>query len=112
MLDEVSTDRPVLVYESSFHQGTANSAALAAVGFGRDTPRWWGGELERDRRGEPTGVAWERAFSVIATRAERAEADAAGVWLLEQTGRVARERLSEGITHIGEAWRPGRRSIA
>ncbi|HEX2089785.1 MAG TPA: amidohydrolase family protein, partial [Actinomycetota bacterium] len=51
MLDAFSPDRPVLLIESSFHQGTANSAALAAVGLGRSTPRRWGGELERDRRG-------------------------------------------------------------
>lgn len=101
-LDEVSADRPVLVMESSFHQGAANSAALAAVGWGRTTPRWPGGELERDRRGEPTGVAWEGAFGVLSMAARR-DAEATFHDLPDRYRLASRDLLAQGITHAAEA---------
>jgi predicted amidohydrolase YtcJ len=103
MLDSVSTKRPVLVEESSFHQGSANSAALAAVGFGRSTPQAFGGELERDRTGEPTGVAWERAFGVLDHAARRAEARSLGGSAARRAREVGAGLLAQGVTHIGEA---------
>ncbi len=36
-LDAVSADRPIIVMHSNFHLLTANSAALALAGYGRDT---------------------------------------------------------------------------
>lgn len=105
-LDAIAEDRPAFVIESSLHQGSANSAALAAVGWGRHTPRWPGGELQRDRRGEPTGVVWERASAVILSKvldAALASAEADPVGLL----RAAEDTvLSEGVTHIAEAFTP------
>jgi predicted amidohydrolase YtcJ len=103
MLDQVSTDRPVLVVESSLHQGAANSAALAAVGWGRQTPRSLGGELERDRRGDPTGMAWERAFSVIAMAARRASEGVLGTDLGAAYREASQSLLEQGITHVGKA---------
>ncbi len=104
-LDEAVPGRPALLAESSFHQGAANSPALAAVGWGRATPRWFGGELERDRRGEPTGMAWEAAFSVLWKRARGAseEALASQGALAERYRLAARDLLAQGITHAGEA---------
>ena len=107
MLDTVSPDRPVLLIESSFHQGTANSAALEAVGFGRSTPRRWGGELGRDRRGEPTGMVWERAYSVLERAVLRAEEDSAED-LRARAEEVSRHHLGQGVTHVGEAITPPR----
>ena len=107
LLDTVSPDRPVLLIESSFHQGIANSAALASVGFGRTTPRRWGGELERDRRGEPTGLVWERAFSVLERAVLRAEEESTD-GLLARAERVCRHHLAQGVTHVGEAVAPPR----
>jgi predicted amidohydrolase YtcJ len=107
MLDTVSDGRPALLVESSFHQGVANSVALAAVGFGRSTRRYWGGELERDRRGEPTGVIWERAFSVLERAALRAEEETADS-LRSRAEEVCRHHLAQGVTHVGEAIAPPR----
>ena len=102
-LDAVSEDRPVLLVESSFHQGCANSAALTAVGWNRDTPRRWGGELERDRRGEHTGMAWEKAFSVLELAARRAELDTYGASASARVADIVQARLAEGLTHVSEA---------
>jgi len=103
LLDTVSADRPVIVMESSFHQGAGNSAALAAIGFGRDTPQSFGGEMERDRRGEPTGILWERAFSVLAWAGRKAELERLGPSSTERTLEACRTLLAQGITHVGEA---------
>ena len=101
-LDRVSAVRPVLVCHRSMHSGTAGSAALAAVGFGRQTPRWPGGELERDLRGEPNGRVWERAYGVLEAAAKRADLESVGMSWVERARDYARALLAEGVVAIGE----------
>ncbi len=105
-LDTISPDRPAMVIEVTLHQGTINSAALAALGWGRSTPRWPGGELMRDRRGEPNGVVWERAFGVPALKAVEAEMEAAPDLVSSRLGSLAEVLLSQGVTHVAEAFTP------
>ena len=107
-LDALSPDRPALVVEVTLHQGTINSAALASLGWGRTTPRWPGGELVRDRRGEPNGVVWERAFGVPMLKAVEAEMDAAPQLVSSRLAVLAAGLLSQGVTHVGEAFTPPR----
>ena len=57
-LDEVSTDRPVVVMHSNFHLMTVNSAALAVVGYNRDTNATG---VARFDDGEPSGELQEMA---------------------------------------------------
>ncbi len=102
-LDAALPDRPCLVVHSSFHSSVANSAALARVGFGRWTPRSPGGELERDRRGEPNGRAWERAHAVLEWAARRTELDVLGEGWSERVRATAGQLLAEGLTHVGDA---------
>jgi hypothetical protein len=56
-LDEAVPDRPAFLLHFSHHQGVANSRALALAGITRATPDPPGGELGRDRAGEPTGCS-------------------------------------------------------
>ena len=105
-LDAISPERPALVIESSLHQGSINSAALAAVGWGRSTPRWPGGELTRDRRGEPSGMVWERAFGVPALKAVEAEIDGSPDLIPDRLRFMASELLAQGVTHVAEAFTP------
>ena len=102
-LDRVHEERPVLVMHRNTHSGVANSAALAAVGFGRSTPRWPGGELERDLTGEPNGRAWERAYGVLEAAARRAELEALGTGWFERMRAVAGRLLAAGITAAVDA---------
>lgn len=60
-LDAVAPDHPVLLRGIGKHVVAANSAALAAAGIDRETGDPAGGRIERDARGEPTGVLHERA---------------------------------------------------
>ena len=56
MLDRVSLDHPVFVYNASLHIAYCNSLALEIAGIDRHTLSPPGSELMKDRIGEPTGV--------------------------------------------------------
>ena len=58
-LDAVSASIPVRVEHRSGHAGVLNSAGLATVGIGRDTPDPPGGVIVRDAAGVPTGLLME-----------------------------------------------------
>lgn len=55
-IDLVSPDHPVIFSDFSGHTLLVNSKALAIAGITRETPAPPSGELERDERGEPTGI--------------------------------------------------------
>ena len=66
LLDAVSGDVPVVLHDISLHSIWANSAALKAAGITRDTPNPpGGGIIEKDRKGEPTGILRETAAFAI-----------------------------------------------
>ncbi len=56
MLDAVSTDHPVFVYNTSLHLGYCNSVALTLAGIDATTPDPQGAEIGRDAQGNPNGV--------------------------------------------------------
>lgn len=55
-LDRAAPDHPVWLTSLHGDTGMANTAALHAAGISRDTPDDSPGGIERDARGEPTGV--------------------------------------------------------
>ncbi|WP_174388570.1 amidohydrolase [Burkholderia metallica] len=61
-LDQLVSDRPLMLIGQDVHSGCMNSAGLRALGVGRDTPDPEGGIYERDENGEPTGVVHEAAL--------------------------------------------------
>lgn len=61
LLDAAVSDVPVIIDSADLHSTWLNSAALKAVGVGRDTPNPKGGEFERDADGELTGLCLETA---------------------------------------------------
>jgi len=70
-INAVSPDTPVFVlhlYDRAF----LNGAALRAVGYTKDTPDPPGGEIQRDRHGNPTGllIAKPNAMILYATLAK------------------------------------------
>src|SRR5262245_19124654 len=54
-LNAAAPDTPVFVLHL-YDRALLNRAALRAVGYTKDTPDPVGGRIERDRRGEPTGL--------------------------------------------------------
>ncbi|HXF63175.1 MAG TPA: amidohydrolase [Caldilineaceae bacterium] len=76
-LDAVAPDHPVFLRRKCGHVGWANSRALALAGITAATPDPFGGEIERDASGEPTGILKENAMGLVARLlAEPSEAEA------------------------------------
>jgi predicted amidohydrolase YtcJ len=100
-LDAAGIERPVLVAHASLHQGVASGAALDALGIGRGTPDPPGGEIARDRRGEPAGLLVERAWGEAHARSLAAYADP-DRWA-DHIADHARGLLADGITAVHDA---------
>jgi predicted amidohydrolase YtcJ len=68
-LDAVSPKNPVILTHVSGHVAVANSLALKSGEIDKTTPNPPGGEIERDTRGEPTGMLKEHAaISMVTVR--------------------------------------------
>ena len=66
-LDEINAaapDTPVFVLHL-YDRALLNRAALRAVGYGKDTPEFPGGEIQRDKAGNPTGMLIARPNAAI-----------------------------------------------
>src|SRR5580692_10879235 len=61
-LDAVVPDRPAFLPNRDHHGAWVNSRALELAGITRDTPDPADGRIERDERGEPTGMLQEGAL--------------------------------------------------
>src|SRR5258708_4051303 len=55
-LDKVSPNNPVILQRADGHGTVVNSAALKIAGITRDTPAPFGGEISKDKNGEPNGM--------------------------------------------------------
>jgi predicted amidohydrolase YtcJ len=64
-VDRVTPNHPVWVNRLDGHMALANSAALRAARVTRATPNVSGGDIVRDRRGEPTGVLKDNAMALV-----------------------------------------------
>ncbi|MBI4610737.1 MAG: amidohydrolase [Candidatus Rokubacteria bacterium] len=98
-LDEAVADRPVLLLHFSHHQGVANSKALAAAGITRATPDPPGGEIARDKAGEPTGLLFERAMAPV----ERASREGWEARFPEAAAGASRRYAACGLTTVQDA---------
>lgn len=64
-LDPASPQNPVILIRADGHALVANSAALARAGVTRSTNDPDGGLIERDKKGEPTGVLVDAAMALV-----------------------------------------------
>jgi hypothetical protein len=104
-LDAVSPNNPVILTHASGHASFANGLALKLSGVTKDTANPNGGEILRDKDGNPTGLLRERASGLIKrgagepapTAAENAARNARVLELADQ------EVASKGITSFHDA---------
>jgi hypothetical protein len=61
-LDQISSDRPIMIVDSSGHNGAANSAMFRLLGLGPDTPDPEGGSFARNADGSLAGPLEEAAL--------------------------------------------------
>ncbi|WP_338682399.1 amidohydrolase [Streptomyces acidiscabies] len=99
LLDALNTRRPVHLQGSDFHNSLVNTRALALAGIDRTTPDPPGGQIVRDRAGEPTGLFKDDAQALVSRvipppSAERLE---------EAQARMADALLATGITSFLDA---------
>ncbi len=64
-LDKGCDDSPVIIFRTCGHVNCVNSKALELAGITRDTPDPQGGEIDRDEKGEPTGILRENARTLV-----------------------------------------------
>lgn len=64
-LDAVSGDHPSFFERIDGHIGIANSAALKAANITSSTPDPKGGKIDRDAKGEPTGILRETTMALV-----------------------------------------------
>src|SRR5687768_8062275 len=64
-IDAVTGARPAWLSRVDGHMALANSAALKLAGVGRNTADIAGGEIVRDKAGEPTGALKDNAMSLV-----------------------------------------------
>lgn len=62
LLDQVSTEHPILIIHSSGHIGVANSKALEIAGITKESKDPAGGIIQKDKQGHLTGVLEESAM--------------------------------------------------
>lgn len=68
LLDRAVADRPVVAYDSSYHNACLNRRALALAGIGDDTPDPPNGHIVRDAAGRATGMLHEEAIGWAVAR--------------------------------------------
>ena len=104
-LDKVSPNNPVILTHASGHASFANSKALEVSGVTKATPNPDGGEILKDKAGNPTGLMRETASRLIRRGAGQPtptaeEAEARNRRILELADQ---ESISKGITSFQDA---------
>src|SRR5690606_8015164 len=64
-IDAATPNHPVWINRLDGHMALANSVALAAAGLDARTSSVDGGEIVRDRAGQPTGVLKDNAMALV-----------------------------------------------
>lgn len=65
-LDDIVSDRPVILFRADGHAAVVNSAGLEAAGITGSTAPPFGGDILKNALGEPTGILVDAAMALIA----------------------------------------------
>src|SRR6266481_1746273 len=65
-LDKISPNNPLILQRADGHGTVVNSAALKIAGITSDTPSPFGGEISKDKNGEPNGMLLDAARNLVA----------------------------------------------
>lgn len=65
VLDAISMDIPIAIWSEDHHSLWVNSRALDVAGITKETPNPFGGVIERDVTGEPSGTIRESAADLV-----------------------------------------------
>lgn len=104
LLDQASTDHPILITHASGHVSAANSYLLRLSGIDRRTQDPPGGALERGTDGEPDGLIKESARKLLTHDASIEPPKPSAAEELEGYRLYFRQLLASGLTSIGDCW--------
>ncbi|MBS0366123.1 MAG: amidohydrolase [Proteobacteria bacterium] len=100
LIDPVTPDNPAFVWRLDGHMALANAAAMKLAGLDRNTRDIPGGEIVRDRDGNPTGILKDEATSLVERvmpPLSQAELDAAMKAAMQEAAR-------HGVTSVQNMW--------
>ncbi len=98
-LETAVAGSPAFLISHDGHSAWASAAARRLAGLDASTPDPTGGRIERDDRGEPTGILRERALDLVARHVSRLQ----GAGLRVPLAETLVELSSLGITGASEA---------
>ena len=102
-IDSVTPNNPVFINRLDGHMVLANSVAMRAAGVTKATQAPVGGEIPRDRAGEPIGIFKDQAMGLIA----RAVPDPSPEQRDSALARALAHAASLGVTatsHVSASW--------
>ncbi len=106
-LSEAAPDNPVVLTHASGHAAFANAKAMALAGVTRRTKNPSGGEILKDKSGEPTGLFRETAEELLDAAYAKARQGMKPEELEAETRRqielADEEVLSKGVTSFQDA---------
>src|SRR5262249_46282745 len=100
LIDRVTPDNPVFVWRLDGHMALANAVAMKLAGLDRNTPDVPGGEIVRDKDGNPTGVLKDHATSLV----ERSMPPPSERELDAALEAAMREAARQGVTSVQNMW--------
>ena len=100
VLDRAVSDRPLLVYDSSFHNACLNSRALQMAGA-EEMPDPPNGHIVRDSQGRATGMLHEEVIPLVAvTNLARTleKLQQRGLWVVGTAGEAEQSLYDQDLT--------------
>lgn len=103
-LDDVTGDRPVVLYRYCGHIAVANSAALALAGIDTQTADPGGGSFDRDPSGRPNGILRETAIQEVTSALAPLVEGPPDSAILRALGELTKMGIGSvtGIVSVGE----------
>lgn len=101
-INDAAPETPVFVLHL-YDRALLNRAALVACGYTKDTPNPPGGEIERDKQGNPTGLLIARPNALILYSTLAKGPKLSEEWQLNSTRHFMRELNRLGITSAIDA---------
>lgn len=103
ILDSIPTDRPIYVFGSDFHSLVTNTAALKAAGINNSTPSPEGGLIEKDAKGNPTGIFLDSAMWALASHVPPLPEEEEKQKNLNDMHMAVKALSAQGVTSILDA---------
>ena len=100
ILDEICSDKPIMLCDVSYHSVWVNSRALELAGIDNDTPNPTGGIITRDANGEATGYLIDSAATMVREVVSVEHTDKELENAIDKYQQVATKYGITGITNI------------